>query len=701
MAAMKRLAQLALLAAIATNTAVATELELTGPSGEEYVFQLSGDGGGIVMTESETVTVVEGSITTITKEGTVYNIDYDENNEPEATEVEGRRTQQVGLANRRLLSCEQSCQSDANRICGALEFGCGYGTLQTLLGTMCDDLDDLCNTAGIVFGCSRACAPSCATDADCTEPDHICCPSMNICEVPDITGLCRNPTPPPTPGPPTPAPTPAPTDAPTPAPTDAPTPAPTDAPTPAPTDAPTPAPTDAPTLAPTDAPTPAPTDAPTPAPTDAPTVTPAPTDAPTPAPTDAPTPAPTDAPTPAPTDAPTLAPTDAPTPAPTPEAVCMAGVPGILYKGEVCCPNSCGTCAGNGCSDRDGGDDFTGGEACCKSGVKSLGRICSATVGAPCIVSDETPAPTPAPVEEVCMAGVPGILYKDEICCPSSCGTCAGNGCSDRDGGDDFTGGEACCKSGVESLGRICSATVGAPCVVSDDPPAPTPAPVDEVCMAGVPGILYKGEVCCPSSCGSCAGNGCSDRDGGEYFTGGEACCKSGVESLGRICSDTVGAPCIVSDDDTDDEEEDEEEDDGDAMCSNGLAGYEAADVCCPVSCGRCGGSGCSKLGEGCCTRDVKDSGDLCSVTKAAPCNIDDETDHSEDEDDEMCTAGVAGILEKGYCCPTSCGSCGGSGCSGRDGGDSFSGSEACCLSGVKSLGRTCSDDVAAPCVVG
>ncbi|CAM9886006.1 unnamed protein product, partial [Hapterophycus canaliculatus] len=50
--------------------------------------------------------------------------------------------------------------------------------------------------------------------------------------------------------------------------------------------------------------------------------------------------------------------------------------------------------------------------------------------------------------------------------------------------------------------------------------------------------------------------------------------------------------------------------------CSNGLTGYEASKVCCPASCGSCGGSGCSKRGDGCCTSDVKDSGVLCSVSK-------------------------------------------------------------------------------------
>eukprot|EP00903_Cladosiphon_okamuranus_P012680 g11859.t1 len=848
MAPTKRLAQLALLTAIATDMAVATAGQRDAQrklrddatvfpvsAGEEYVVEFSdeSDTEVVVMTESQnvpeetTVFVEDGEITSIAIGTETYTVSYvyhEDGEVDDVTLVSGdaatRRTQQVGLVDRRLLSCEQSCQASANKLCGALQFGCSDGSLATLLGPMCDDLDDLCNLAGILFGCERTCAPSCATDDDCTKPNEICCPSMMICEVPDITGACRDPTPPPTPGTPaptTPAPTtPAPT---TPAPT---TPAPTTptptmpgcnderigdiycdhennnercsydggdccncycvefpidgycrfhglgfdcidpsspcsqgvtpAPTtPAPTTlapttlAPTtPAPT---TLAPTTpapttpAPTtPAPTTlapttpvpttpAPTtPAPTTPAPATPTPTTPPptttaptTPAPT---TPAPT---TPAPataapttgtptTPAPTMPDTPAPTPAPVTddEDVCMAGVPGILFK-EVCCPSSCGSCAGKGCSDRDGGDDFTGHEACCKSGVEDLGRVCSATVGAPCIVSDDTPAPTPAPVtddEDVCMAGVPGILFK-EVCCPSSCGSCAGKGCSDRDGGDDFTGHEACCKSGVEDLGRVCSATVGAPCIVSDDTPAPTPAPVtddEDVCMAGVPGILFK-EVCCPSSCGSCAGKGCSDRDGGDDFTGHEACCKSGVEDLGRVCSATVGAPCIVSDDTpaptpapvTDDED----------VCMAGVPGILFKEVCCPSSCGSCAGKGCSDRDggddftghEACCKSGVEDLGRVCSATVGAPCIVSDEPKPPAPTpapvtDGEVCIVGVPGILVKDVCCPRSCGSCAGAGCSGRDGGDDFTGSQACCGSGVRSLGRICSAEVGAPCVV-
>ncbi|CAM9580167.1 unnamed protein product, partial [Scytosiphon promiscuus] len=59
--------------------------------------------------------------------------------------------------------------------------------------------------------------------------------------------------------------------------------------------------------------------------------------------------------------------------------------------------------------------------------------------------------------------------------------------------------------------------------------------------------------------------------------------------------------------------------------CSNGLAGYEDNDVCCPLSCGTCGGEGCGLLGDGCCTSEVKDSGEMCSTAGSAPCIIDED----------------------------------------------------------------------------
>ncbi|CAN0288644.1 unnamed protein product, partial [Hapterophycus canaliculatus] len=56
--------------------------------------------------------------------------------------------------------------------------------------------------------------------------------------------------------------------------------------------------------------------------------------------------------------------------------------------------------------------------------------------------------------------------------------------------------------------------------------------------------------------------------------------------------------------------------------CSNGLAGYEAAGVCCPLSCGSCGGTGCSLLGDLCCQSNIRGAGEMCSATGSAPCII-------------------------------------------------------------------------------
>ena len=76
-------------------------------------------------------------------------------------------------------------------------------------------------------------------------------------------------------------------------------------------------------------------------------------------------------------------------------------------------------------------------------------------------------------------------------------------------------------------------------------PPTGGPTTGGSMCTADVAGYL-DGSVCCPTTCGGCGGSGCSGNDGGEGFTGGEACCGSGVKKLGRVCSASVGAPCVV-----------------------------------------------------------------------------------------------------------------------------------------------------------
>ena len=59
-------------------------------------------------------------------------------------------------------------------------------------------------------------------------------------------------------------------------------------------------------------------------------------------------------------------------------------------------------------------------------------------------------------------------------------------------------------------------------------------------CSNGLPGVEL-GDVCCPESCGTCGGIGCSSRPGGA-----SECCTSYTKSLGPKCGDSGAAPCLM-----------------------------------------------------------------------------------------------------------------------------------------------------------
>eukprot|EP00903_Cladosiphon_okamuranus_P010100 g9565.t1 len=108
-------------------------------------------------------------------------------------------------------------------------------------------------------------------------------------------------------------------------------------------------------------------------------------------------------------------------------------------------------------------------------------------------------------------------------------------------------------------------------------------------------------------------GDGCSERPGGEF-----SCCFTPIEQAGVSCYDTGAGPCMMVPSKQ-------------PTCSNGLPGFEAAGVCCPLECGSCGGYGCSYLGGGpsaglgkpfCCTATINSEGEFCSDTVSAPCII-------------------------------------------------------------------------------
>ncbi len=57
----------------------------------------------------------------------------------------------------------------------------------------------------------------------------------------------------------------------------------------------------------------------------------------------------------------------------------------------------------------------------------------------------------------------------------------------------------------------------------------------DDVCSG-----LVQNDVCCPLSCGSCGGSGCSDRPGGA-----DACCTGAIRDSNRSCEE-FAPPCVL-----------------------------------------------------------------------------------------------------------------------------------------------------------
>ncbi|CAM9786703.1 unnamed protein product [Ectocarpus fasciculatus] len=187
-------------------------------------------------------------------------------------------------------------------------------------------------------------------------------------------------------------------------------------------------------------------------------------------------------------------------------------------------------------------------------------------------------------------------------------------------------------------------------------------------------------------------------------------------------------------------------------MCSNGVYGIESSSgkACCALTCGSCGGVGCSRRpggSYGCCESEILEEGEACAATGASPCYIDgdevldpvipsmspvvsevpeetampssggiggggggsgsysylysysyDFVSWDEDSiDDQLftwCTNGVPGVESAGgeVCCPADCGQCGGVGCGEGGAGDD------CCTTEIMDYGYPCSETGTAPC---
>lgn len=127
-------------------------------------------------------------------------------------------------------------------------------------------------------------------------------------------------------------------------------------------------------------------------------------------------------------------------------------------------------------------------------------------------------------------------LCDQGVCCASSCGICGGSGCGSRPGGST-----QCCKSKIIDSGIVCGT---APCILSDSQEEdPVSSGGDSATEGGsssgseIDGIC-TGDICCPTSCGTCGGSGCGSRPGGAT-----QCCKSKFIDAGKICGTP---PCIL-----------------------------------------------------------------------------------------------------------------------------------------------------------
>lgn len=212
-------------------------------------------------------------------------------------------------------------------------------------------------------------------------------------------------------------------------------------------------------------------------------------------------------------------------------------------------------------------------------------------------------------------------------------------------------------------------------------PVIPT-SPSDPTCSGGI----IRDNICCNPGCSVCGGNSC----GTDPLTGAN-CCGGPIEASGRMCDD-VGAPCVISDPPTP-APAPVTPSDPDPFCDLGVS---KDNVCCPLECQECGGTGCSLRPGGslCCGGTVLGLGLSCDDT-SAPCTISSTSvtpsPIAPSLPDPSCENGS---LKDNICYNAGCQVLGGASC----GADPLGGTQ-CCGGVISSSGRSCSE-FGAPCVV-
>eukprot|EP00419_Tripos_fusus_P025424 CAMPEP_0172707542 /NCGR_PEP_ID=MMETSP1074-20121228/50029_1 /TAXON_ID=2916 /ORGANISM="Ceratium fusus, Strain PA161109" /LENGTH=198 /DNA_ID=CAMNT_0013530367 /DNA_START=104 /DNA_END=701 /DNA_ORIENTATION=+ len=141
--------------------------------------------------------------------------------------------------------------------------------------------------------------------------------------------------------------------------------------------------------------------------------------------------------------------------------------------------------------------------------------------------------------------------------------------------------------------------------------------------------IDHWGKLCCNRMCGTCGGPGCEKRPGGAT-----QCCANPINAAGNVCRSDSDVHCVIE---------------AHPKCESGILDF-FKNVCCPKSCGKCGGRGCETRPGGpraCCTQNIEPTRRICQTSGETKCIMPPGEPHLEYLDNKWNGSGViaAGML--------------------------------------------------------
>merc|ERR1711934_1321581 len=255
---------------------------------------------------------------------------------------------------------------------------------------------------------------------------------------------------------------------------------------------------------------------------------------------------------------------------------------------------------------------------------------CRAAAVAP-PVPPKPPPPPPSNNDPKCIEGLTGVYYSsatargdaesvkgNAVCCPASCGQCGGAACASRPGG------AACCADKVFAMGKKCSENK-APCVGVDvteldavDSNLHTETELD-ILRSVTPTTQLGAKFKCIDRWRRCTDQWCTVNCNHRPAYCPPGFCR-GVAVAPPVPPPPPPTPPPV---------------DKDPKCLTGLMGVyyssstqrgdgesvKGSAICCPASCGQCGGAKCAERpgGAACCSDKVFATGKQCA-SNMPPC---------------------------------------------------------------------------------